>query len=120
MSAKSQAASILPNRTIEKAPVEKAAVEVDPRWPRVLARDRSADGHFWYAVATTGVYCRPSCPSRTAKPKNVSLHDTLEHAKAAGFRACKRCKPDGISSYAATAISVEKACRLIEQSEELP
>jgi len=120
MSAKSQAASILPNRTIEKAPVEKAAVEVDPRWPRVLARDRSADGHFWYSVATTGVYCRPSCPSRTANPKNVGLHGSLTEAKATGFRPCKRCNPDGPSADVENAAVIAKACRLIEGSEEVP
>jgi AraC family transcriptional regulator of adaptative response/methylated-DNA-[protein]-cysteine methyltransferase len=96
------------------------ATENDPRWARVVARDRSADGQLWYSVATTGVYCRPSCPSRGANPKNVGLHDTLEDAKATGFRPCKRCNPDGISQDAANSILVEKACRLIEQSEELP
>jgi O-6-methylguanine DNA methyltransferase len=49
----------------------------DPRWVRVLAGDRTADGMFWYSVATTGVCCRPSCPSRAANPINVQLHDTL-------------------------------------------
>ena len=66
----------------------------DPRWARVLARDRQADGEFWYSVATTGIYCRPSCPSRAANPENVRLHDTLANAQATGFRACKRCNPD--------------------------
>ena len=66
----------------------------DPRWARVTARDRSADGKFWYAVATTGIYCRPSCPSRIPNPKNVTLHATLESARATGFRPCKRCRPD--------------------------
>ena len=89
----------------------------DQRWARVLARDRSADGQFWYSVATTGVYCRPSCPSRTANRENVSLHDTLESAQATGFRACKRCKPDGASQDAQNLAVVAKACRLIEQSE---
>jgi AraC family transcriptional regulator of adaptative response/methylated-DNA-[protein]-cysteine methyltransferase len=120
MSAKSRAASIRPKRTIEKAPVEKAAVEVDPRWPRVLARDRSADGHFWYSVATTGVYCRPSCPSRTANPKNVGLHGSLTEAKATGFRPCKRCNPDGPPADVENAAVIAKACRLIEGSEEVP
>ena len=73
---------------------------------------------FWYSVATTGVYCRPSCPSRTANPKNVTLHDTLAEAKATGFRPCKRCNPDGASLDAQNAALVAKACRLIEQSEE--
>ena len=94
--------------------------ESDPRWTRVIARDRTADGVFWYSVATTGIYCRPSCPSRTANPKNVSLHDTLEAARDAGFRPCKRCNPDGLSLDAGYAVIIAKACRLIEQSEELP
>jgi AraC family transcriptional regulator of adaptative response/methylated-DNA-[protein]-cysteine methyltransferase len=100
--------------------VEKAAVEVDPRWARVLARDRSADGQFWYSVATTGVYCRPSCPSRTANPRNVGLHNSLAEAKATGFRPCKRCNPDGPSADVENAAVVAKACRLIEGSEEAP
>src|SRR5579872_7376356 len=108
MTSKSQAAFIRP----------KLAVEFDPRWRRVLARDRSADGQFWYSVATTGVYCRPSCPSRGANPKNVTLHQTLAAAKATGFRPCKRCNPDGASLEAQNAALVAKACRLIEQSEE--
>ena len=92
----------------------------DPRWARVLARDRTADGKFWYSVVTTGVYCRPSCPSRTANPKNVQLHDTIADAKATGFRPCKRCHPDGLSIDAENAALVARACRLIEQSEEEP
>jgi AraC family transcriptional regulator, regulatory protein of adaptative response / methylated-DNA-[protein]-cysteine methyltransferase len=100
---------------VRKATVATAA---DPRWARVVARDRTADGQFWYSVATTGVYCRPSCPSRTANPKNVTLHDTLTAARATGSRPCKRCNPDGASLEAQNAARVAKACRLIEQSEE--
>ena len=96
------------------------AIVDDLRWPRIVARDRSADGHLWYSVATTGVYCRPSCPSRTANPKNVQLHDTLEAAKATGFRPCKRCHPDGLSIESENAAIVAQACRLIEQREEEP
>ena len=92
----------------------------DPRWARVVARDRTADGLFWYSVSTTGIYCRPSCPSRTANAKNVSLHDTLASAQATGFRACKRCNPDGVSQEAENLVLVAKACRIIEQSEEPP
>src|SRR5580700_8213788 len=94
--------------------------ESDPRWPRVIARDRTGDGVFWYSVATTGIYCRPSCPSRTANPKNVQLHDSLEAAKATGSRPCKRCNPDGLSGGGENAAIVARACRLIEQSEEEP
>src|ERR1700675_1269789 len=90
----------------------------DPRWARVLARDRSADGAFWYSVSTTGIYCRPSCPSRTANPKNVQLYETLAAAKATGFRPCKRCNPDGRSLEEENAGIVARACRLIEDSEE--
>ncbi|TPM56431.1 bifunctional DNA-binding transcriptional regulator/O6-methylguanine-DNA methyltransferase Ada [Mesorhizobium sp. B2-2-4] len=92
----------------------------DPRWTQVVERDKSADGSFWYSVATTGVYCRPSCPSRRANPKNVQLHDTLDEARATGFRACRRCNPDGPSLEAGNAAMVAEACRRIEQSEEEP
>src|SRR6516225_4635037 len=92
----------------------------DPRWPRIVARDKMADGHFWYSVATTGVYCRPSCPSRVANPGNVQLHATLDAAKATGFRPCKRCNPDGRSIESGKASLVATACRIIEQSEEVP
>jgi AraC family transcriptional regulator, regulatory protein of adaptative response / methylated-DNA-[protein]-cysteine methyltransferase len=96
------------------------SVADDPRWARIVARDKTADGHLWYSVATTGVYCRPSCPSRTANPKNVQLHDSLESAKATGFRPCKRCNPDGLSADAENAAIVAKVCRMIEESEEEP
>lgn len=98
---------------------QAVATAADPRWARVVARDRTADGQLWYSVATTGVYCRPSCPSRRANPRNVTLHDTLSAAKATGFRPCKRCNPDGASLEAQNAARVAKACRLIERSEEM-
>jgi AraC family transcriptional regulator, regulatory protein of adaptative response / methylated-DNA-[protein]-cysteine methyltransferase len=90
----------------------------DPRWARIVARDKTADGHVWYSVLTTGVYCRPSCPSRLANPENVQLHDTLESAKATGFRPCKRCNPDGLSVEAENAALVAKACRIIQETEQ--
>jgi AraC family transcriptional regulator of adaptative response/methylated-DNA-[protein]-cysteine methyltransferase len=96
------------------------SVAADPRWARIVARDKTADGHLWYSVSTTGVYCRPSCPSRTANPKNVQLHDTLESAKATGFRSCRRCNPDGPSIETENAALVARACRIIEESEEEP
>src|SRR6201997_2766433 len=92
----------------------------DPRWARIVARDKTADGHLWYSVYTTGVYCRPSCPSRTANPHNIQLYDTLESAKATGFRPCKRCNPDGPSIECENAALVARACRIIEESEEEP
>jgi AraC family transcriptional regulator of adaptative response/methylated-DNA-[protein]-cysteine methyltransferase len=107
---------------IERTKVQAmtTSIDADPRWARVRARDKSADGEFWYAVATTGVYCRPSCPARPANPKNVSLHATTEAARTAGFRACKRCNPDGASFDAENAVLIERACRRIEQAETAP
>lgn len=96
------------------------SVADDPRWARVVARDKSADGQFWYSVSTTGVYCRPSCPSRTASPRNVLLHPTLASARATGFRPCRRCNPDGPSSEVENAALVAQACRIIEQSTVAP
>src|SRR5437660_5460412 len=83
-----------PTKTLKPTP---PSVADDPRWARIVARDKTADGHLWYSVATTGVYCRPSCPSRIANPQNVQLHDRLESARATGFRPCRRCNPDGPS-----------------------
>ncbi|HEY3519926.1 MAG TPA: methylated-DNA--[protein]-cysteine S-methyltransferase [Rhodanobacteraceae bacterium] len=77
----------------------------DPRWQRVLVRDASADGEFFYSVSTSGVYCRPSCASRGAKPQHVSFHLTAADARRAGFRPCKRCKPDGLAGGAANRIA---------------
>jgi AraC family transcriptional regulator of adaptative response/methylated-DNA-[protein]-cysteine methyltransferase len=96
------------------------SVADDPRWARVVARDKTADGQFWYSVSTTGVYCRPSCPSRRASPRNVMLHATLDSAKAMGFRPCRRCNPDGPSSEVENGALVAKACRMIEQSADAP
>jgi AraC family transcriptional regulator of adaptative response/methylated-DNA-[protein]-cysteine methyltransferase len=92
----------------------------DPRWQRVLARDAAADGSFVYAVRTTGVYCRPSCPSRQARPEHVGFFANPVRAEAAGFRPCRRCNPRGASTAQANAALVTAACRLIEASEILP
>ena len=89
----------------------------DPRWTQVVARDRTADGRFWYSVATTGVYCRPSCPSRRANPANVTLHDSLASARATGCRPCKRCNPEGSSAAEENAALIEQVCRMIEGAE---
>jgi len=73
---------------------QSAAADDDARWAALRARDAAADGTFVYSVKTTGVYCRPSCPARPARPENVAFHATPAHAARAGFRPCKRCKPD--------------------------
>jgi AraC family transcriptional regulator of adaptative response/methylated-DNA-[protein]-cysteine methyltransferase len=89
----------------------------DPRWAAIVARDGNADGTFFYSVKTTGVYCRPSCAARLARPENVSFHESCAEAERAGFRPCKRCKPDQPSLEAQHAATIAKVCRLIEQSE---
>ena len=83
----------------------------DPRWAAVAGRDRSADGRFVYAVRTTGIYCRPSCPSRRPNPANVSFHADAVTAELAGFRACRRCRPerDGEAPRSEGALAVERA-----------
>ena len=92
----------------------------DPRWGLVVARDAAADGTFYYSVKTTGVYCRPSCAARLARPENVSFHTTCEDAEQAGLRPCKRCKPNQPSIAREHAAKVTEACRIIEESETVP
>jgi AraC family transcriptional regulator of adaptative response/methylated-DNA-[protein]-cysteine methyltransferase len=103
-----------------RAEVRAAATLSDPRWAAVLARDVAADGQFVYAVRTTGIYCRPSCASRTARPENVEFHATPAAAERAGFRACKRCRPDRPAQTQAHASLVTELCRYIERSEQPP
>lgn len=95
-------------------------VEADPRWASVVARDRQADGSFVYSVKTTGVYCRPSCGARLARPENVRFHDSTDDAESAGFRACKRCRPKEPALETRLAAKVAEICRLIESSEQIP
>src|SRR5262245_27208266 len=81
---------------IEAAP--SGAYDTDEqRWLALQKRDRGADGQFVYSVATTGVYCRPACPSRLALRRHIVFHDTCADARRAGFRPCKRCRPDEAS-----------------------
>ncbi len=85
----------------------------------VAARDRAADGAFVYAVTTTGVYCRPSCPARRAQPEHLRFFADPAAAARAGFRPCRRCRPDepALSRHVA---AIEAACRLIEAAETPP
>jgi AraC family transcriptional regulator of adaptative response/methylated-DNA-[protein]-cysteine methyltransferase len=92
----------------------------DPRWAAVAARDSRADGQFYYAVKTTGVYCRPSCSARLARPENVRFYASCEEAEANGFRPCKRCKPDRLPLAAQHAALITVACRSIEQATSAP
>ena len=89
-------------------------------WDAVRARDGNYDAKFYYSVATTGVYCRPSCPARLAKRENVAFHASCADAEIAGYRPCKRCKPNEPSLHDRYAVKVAEACRLIEEAEEPP
>lgn len=97
-----------------------AELTQDRYYAAVIARDKALDGTFVYSVATTGIYCRPSCPSRHARRENMAFHASGEAARAAGFRPCKRCKPDAASLDAEHARMVADACRMIEAAEEPP
>jgi AraC family transcriptional regulator of adaptative response/methylated-DNA-[protein]-cysteine methyltransferase len=92
----------------------------EARWRAVVEHDAAADGVFYYSVRTTGVYCRPSCAARLARRENVRFHASPAEAERAGFRPCKRCRPNGAALAEEHAAAVEKACRLIEEAEEIP
>ena len=94
-------------------------ITTDPRWARMAARDKAADGSFVYSVATTGVYCRPSCAARRANPRNVMFHAGPAEAEAAGFRACRRCRPNE-QPDARIVGTVSAACRAIDAADEIP
>ena len=92
----------------------------DERWAAVVNRDRTADDAFFYSVATTGVYCRPGCPSRRPRREHVCFHASSEDAERAGFRPCRRCRPNEPSLAERHAEAVAAACRLIDAAEEVP
>ncbi|WP_230413796.1 bifunctional DNA-binding transcriptional regulator/O6-methylguanine-DNA methyltransferase Ada [Undibacterium umbellatum] len=89
----------------------------DVRWDAVCIKNRDLDGEFVFAVKTTGIYCRPSCPAKTAKRQNVEFYETTVLAQQAGYRACKRCHPDGVSQEHSRNSMIETACQLIKNSE---
>src|SRR5688572_20299118 len=97
-----------------------ATANADPRWADIVARNRGADGRFYYSVRTTGVYCRPSCGSRLARPENVAFHLTKDDAERAGFRPCKRCKPEQLPLNEQHAARIAEACRRIQSAEKAP
>ena len=92
-------------------------LDLDQCWAAFEARDRSRDGLFVGAVRTTGIYCKPSCPARHPKPENVEFFTDAREARAAGYRACLRCRPDEVGRDRE---AVAKAVTLIEAAEEHP
>jgi AraC family transcriptional regulator of adaptative response/methylated-DNA-[protein]-cysteine methyltransferase len=102
-----------------KAGAQTVAAADKPRWNAVLARDSAHDGEFVFAVSSTGVYCRPSCPARRPRRENVQFFLRPEQAEQAGYRACLRCRP---KSYSGNPESdgVKAICRFIEQHLDEP
>ena len=90
------------------------------QWGALQRRDAAADGHFVYSVRTTGVYCRPSCAARSPRPANVAFHAGRAEAESAGFRPCKRCRPDLPPRAERDGQLVAQACRHIEAAAEPP
>jgi AraC family transcriptional regulator of adaptative response/methylated-DNA-[protein]-cysteine methyltransferase len=95
-------------------------LDLEQCWTAVENRDAGADGSFFYGVRTTGVYCRPGCASRRPLRTNTVFFETTEAAEAAGFRACKRCRPTDGSAASRHIAAIEKACALLRTSETMP
>jgi AraC family transcriptional regulator, regulatory protein of adaptative response / methylated-DNA-[protein]-cysteine methyltransferase len=95
--------------------------EENNAWQAVLGRDRRYDGLFVYAVRSTGIYCRPSCPSRRPKPELVEFFEQPKAAESAGYRSCRRCRPTENGAHAALPQAITKVCRFLDEaSEEVP
>ena len=86
----------------------------EARWQAVIDRDRRADGAFYFSVRTTGIYCRPSCAARRPRRDNVEFYATSNEAEQAGFRPCKRCRPNAAAANEHNE-AVARACRLIAE-----
>jgi len=96
-----------------------SAILEDPRWRAVLARDGASDGKFVFAVTSTGVYCRPSCPARRPRRKNVQFFSQPQEAETAGFRECLRCRPKAVSGNPRQEL-IKSVCRYIERHLDEP
>ncbi len=90
------------------------------KWQAVLSKDSSYDGQFVFAVSSTGIYCRPSCPSRRARRENVSFFQLPEAAERAGFRACLRCRPKETRVVDNHVDMAQRVCKVIEESDGEP
>ncbi len=117
----SEAIGTLETREVIAGQMDENLFSTDQaRWEALVHRDRRADGAFVYGVLTTGVYCRPTCPSKMPNRDNVRFFDTSEDAERAGLRPCKRCSPDSFNEEQAHIEAILQVCRLIEESVEIP
>ena len=98
--------------------VARTFIDDESKWQALIKRDPAADGVFYYSVQTTGVYCRPICPARLARRANVHFYTTCEQAERAGFRPCKRCRPQDAPLANRQRDAVIQACRLIENADD--
>ncbi|MGH8495851.1 MAG: bifunctional DNA-binding transcriptional regulator/O6-methylguanine-DNA methyltransferase Ada [Gammaproteobacteria bacterium] len=108
------------NQAVHLAMIEHAYETDEGRWEAVERRDAGAEGYFVYAVRSTGVYCHPGCAARRPRRENVSFYATPVDAEAAGFRACKRCRPGGRARQDVHAEAIARACRAIDEADVPP
>ena len=92
----------------------------EARWRALEERDPGADGHFFYSVSSTGVYCRPGCTSKLALRRNVRFHDSASQAEHCGFRPCKRCRPGQESLQAWQTRVILEGCRRLDDNDNTP
>jgi AraC family transcriptional regulator of adaptative response/methylated-DNA-[protein]-cysteine methyltransferase len=105
---------------VNTSPALVSAATDDDRFEAVRRRDARADGTFYYGVATTGVYCRPSCAARLALRRNVRFYVTPDDAESAGFRACKRCRPRGLDDRQLRGDAIARVCAYIDAAPDVP
>ena len=108
-----------PTQSASKSASTQSAAVDEGRWNAVMARDAARDGEFVFAVSSTGVYCRPSCPARRPRRRNVQFFSGPEQAERGGYRACLRCKPKSFSGNAESS-GAKAICRFIEQHLDEP
>src|SRR5579871_842451 len=118
-----QIPGVLPMLTVmpQTAPAKAVPLlDADTMWEAVRRRDSAFNGVFFVAVRTTGVFCLPSCKSRPPKRENVSFFMDPAEAERAGYRACKRCRPDRLGQPDPQVEAVRRACERIAAAEEAP
>src|SRR5579859_2843729 len=98
--------------------VKSSNISPQQGWQAVATRDRNFDGQLFYGVRSTGIYCRPSCPSRRPRRENVEFYFSCDSAEQAGFRACRRCRPREQKFSERDAALVERVCRHISDNLE--